>query len=245
MKSNTLFRTATAAAAAMAALTLSPTTAHAQAVFGFDCITNSAPQSCVDGESQLRMSVAQGTGNSVDFTFTNLSSLESSVTEIYFDDGTLLALATVTDSGPGVLFSQIGSGSPGNLPGGNSITPKFETTAGFVIDTGSGGNTRGVENKLDGDVQEFVTINFTLQPGRNYNDTLTALTGPLGDGLDLRVGLHVRGFNLPGGYGSSVSESFVNLSSPIPETDGLLLIGAGLLALGWTRSRRRAAQKRD
>jgi hypothetical protein len=208
--------------------------------FGFDCITNSAPQSCADGEARLNMVVAPGAGNSVDFTFTNLSALDSSITEIYFDDGTLLALATVSDSGPGVTFSQIGSASPGNLPGGNGITPKFETTAGFVIDTGSGGNTRGVENKLDvGGVQEFVTINFTLQPGRTYNDTLTALTGPLGDGLDLRVGLHVRGFALPGGYGSSVSESFVNLASPIPEPHALAALAAGVFALSLRRSRTR------
>jgi hypothetical protein len=47
----------------------------------------------------------------------------------------------------------------------------------------------GVENKLDGSVQEF------------------------GDGNDLRVGLHVRGFTMP--FGSTLSESFVNNVSPV------------------------------
>jgi hypothetical protein len=185
------------------------------------------------------MSVAPGSkANSVDFTFTNFSGLGSAVTEIYFDDGTLLGLASVTDSGAGVQFSQIGSGNPSNLPGGNGITPKFETTAGFLIDVGSGGNVGGVENRLDGGVQEFVRINFTLQPGRTYADTLTALNGPLGDGLDLRVGVHVRGFALP--FGSSISESFINLASPIPESDALAMLGAGLAALALVRRRGRS-----
>jgi hypothetical protein len=236
MSTSSLLRIAAAAAASMALLALAPTSVRAQSVFGFDCITNSAPQSCADGETALRVNVAPGAGNSVNFTFTNLSSADSSVTEIYFDDGTLLALATVTDSGPGVLFSQIGSASPGNLPGGNSVTPNFQTTAGFVIDTGSGGNTRGVENKLDlGGVQEFVTINFTLQPGKSYNDTLAALTGQLGDGNDLRFGLHVRGFSLP--YGSGVSESFINLSSPIPEPGSIGMLAALLGSAMWLRRR--------
>jgi hypothetical protein len=235
MKRSLLVPNAAAVAAAMVLLG-SAAPARAQSLYGFDCITNSAGPSCADGESTLRMSVAPGsTANSVDFTFTNFSDLGSSVTEIYFDDGTLLGLASVTDSGAGVQFSQIGSGNPSNLPGGNSVTPGFQTTAGFLIDVGSGGNTRGVEDRLDGGVQEFVRINFTLQPGRSYADTLTALNGPLGDGLDLRVGLHVRGFALP--YGSGISESFINLASPIPESDALVLFGAGLFAL--VRLRRR------
>lgn len=214
------------------------TNAHAQSTYGFDCITNGAGQSCGDGEASLRMAVAPGSAaNSVNFTFTNFSQRSSSITEVYFDDGTLLALATVNDSGSGVLFSQIGSANPSNLPGGNSMSPRFQTTAGFLVDVGSGGNTRGVQNQLDGGVQEFVTINFTLQPGRSYADTIAALNGPLGDGNDLRVGLHVRGFAMP--YGSSMSESFVNLSSPIPEPDSVAMLAMFLFAAGWLKRRAR------
>ena len=233
-----LLRLSACVAASTLLLMASATSAHAQSTYGFDCITNGAGQSCGDGEAGLRMAVAPGSAaNSVNFTFTNFSQRNASITEIYFDDGTLLALATVNDSGSGVLFSQIGSGNPSNLPGGRSITPNFQTTAGFLVDVGSGGNTRGVENRFDGGVQEFVTINFTLQPGRSYADTIAALNGPLGDGTDLRVGLHVRGFAMP--YGGTMSESFVNLSSPIPEPDSVAMLAVFLAAAGWMKRRAR------
>jgi hypothetical protein len=216
----------------------------AAAQYSFSCISGNNPLSCADGVSRLQMDVTSAgttsTGvHQVDFTFRNLSALGSSITEIYFDDGSLLGIASVNDSGPGVTFTQIGSSQPPDLPSGNAITPTFDVTAGFAVDTGDKGNTKGVENKLDsGSTQEFVTIRFDLINGTTFNDTLNALGGPLGDGFDLRVGLHVRGFNLGGGIDES--ESFVNLpnmTSPIPEPGQWALLLSGLTLLAARRRR--------
>jgi PEP-CTERM motif len=208
--------------------------------YSFSCISGNDPLNCADGASRLQMVVTSaGTTalgvNQVDFTFRNLSPLGASITEIYFDSATLLGIASVSDSGSGVDFSQIGKSQPRDLPAGNSLTHKFQVTPGFVIDIGSGGNTKGVENKLDDSAtQEFVTVRFNLISGNAFTDTLLALDGPLGDGLDLRVGLHVRGFDGGG------SESFVNLpamTSPVPEPAQWAMLLAGLVVLAARRRR--------
>lgn len=212
----------------------SMSTPLAAAQYGFACISGNDPAACADGTSRLTMDVQSAAGNRVDFTFRNLSQLGSSITEIYFDDGTLLGIASVFDSGAGVTYSQVGSSAPPDLPAGNALSLPFHVTAGFVVDTGSGGNTKGVENRLDAGVQEFVTIRFDLINGRSFADTLTALDGPLGDGLDLRVGLHVRGFAVGG------SESFVNLpvATPVPEPAQWAMLVAGLSFLAARRRRK-------
>jgi hypothetical protein len=192
--------------------------------YGFSCVTDNAASSCADGMASLRMQVSAGVDpHSVDFTFTNFSASapSSSITEVYFADGSLLSLASVSSSA-GVTFSQVGSGSPPDLPGGKNLTPAFVTTTGFVADIGSGSNAKGVENLQPGGVQEFVTIHFILQPGKSFADTIAALDGPLGDGNDLRVGVHVRGFAMP--FGATMSESFVNASA-VPEPSGSLALG--------------------
>lgn len=221
--------------AALAGVLAAAAPAQAQ-TYGFGCITGNAASSCADGASTLRMGVKPGaTPGFVDFTFTNFSASQSSITEIYFDDGSLLGISTVTSSGAGVQFTSIGSGSPDNLPGGKALSPPFVTTAGFLVDIGSGGNLKGVENKLDGSIQEFVTISFQLQSGKTYADTIAALEGPLGDGNDLRVGLHVRGYTMP--FGSTMSEAFINNVSPVPEPAGWLAVA--MVALAGVALRRR------
>lgn len=212
-------------------LALGTPTAHA-ADYSFNCISGNSPQSCADGQNRLSLQVTQAGGNQVDFTFRNLSALGSSITEIYFADGTLLGIASVIDSGDGVTFSQVGSANPANLPSGGTLSPAFVATQGFVVDTGNGGNAKGVENKLDGGLQEFATIRFNLINGKTFADTLAALNGPLGDGNDLRVGVHVRGFS------AGTSESFVTATT-VPEPDGGLLAIAALGVTGLLSTRRR------
>lgn len=220
------------AAGLLSALGLSATPAAHAVPYSFNCISGSNAQSCADGQSHLDMEVASAGTGLVDFTFRNLSSLGSSITEIYFDDGTLLGIATVIDSGTGVTFSQIGSANPANLPAGNTLSPAFVATQGFAVDIGSGSTAKGVENKLEGGAQEFVTIRFNLINGKTFADTLAALNGPLGDGNDLRVGLHVRSFS------TGSAESFVN-ASPLPEPDSAWLVLAALGVTGLLQARRR------
>jgi hypothetical protein len=88
------------------------------------------------------MSVAPGsTANSVNVMFTNFSDLGSSITEIYFDDGTLLGLASVADPGASVQFPQVVSGNPSSLPGGNNVTPAAWKTRSAAACRRSSGST--------------------------------------------------------------------------------------------------------
>ena len=87
----------------------------AAATLGFGCITNNSPIDCTIAEAQLFVDVTDAGGGQVLFTFSNLGPASSSITDVYFDDGSLLAIALVSNS-PGVDFSQLAS--PANLPGG-------------------------------------------------------------------------------------------------------------------------------
>ena len=162
--------------------------------------------------------------NQVQFTFYNLASgAASSITDVYFDDGTLLGIAAVIDSA-GVNFTQ--GGSPPDLPGGNTISPAFVTTAGFLADADSPPSINGINPG------EHLDIIFNLIGGQTIVQTLAALNGPLGDGNDLRIGIHVQGF-ANGGSESFVNTPVVQLNplqvTPVPEPTSVVLLGTTLL----------------
>lgn len=202
----------------------------AQAVsFGFDCITNNNAGDCTIGEAQLGVDVTSyglGTGSGgtdqVLFTFTNTGADQSTISEVYFDDGSLLGLAGLIDmddgvgGDPNVDFTQ--GANPPDLPGGNNIDPAFQVTAGFLADADNPAPTWGVSPG------ESLGIIFDLQAGKAFADTIAAL----GDG-SLRIGLHVINF------ASGGSESFVNNPTetipPVPVPAAAWLFGSGLLGL--------------
>jgi len=201
--------------------------AAASTTYGFYGITlnDTSGGAVVDGVANLSVEVIDLGFNSllgfnqVEFKFIN-SSTSSSLTDVYFDDGSLLGIASITDSGTGVSFSQFAS--PGNLPGANLASPAFQTTAGFSADSNPAVSPNGVTNG------EWVAIKFNLLSGKTYADTLAALALPNGGGAgDLRIGLHVQSY--PGGY----SESFINNPVPVPEasTYAMMLAGLGLVGL--------------
>ena len=197
---------------------------QAQAVtYSFTRVTANNVANSTAGEAQLSVDVTSAGANQVLFQFRNNGLLAMSICDVYFDDGTLLGIASIIN-GPGVAFSQ--GAKPGNLPGGNNID--FGTTAGFLADSDSPVQPNGVNPG------ETVGILFNLIGGQTFNDTINALNMSLASpGVDvyggLRIGIHVQGFANGG------SESFVNGPPRTNVPDGgatVALLGLTLSALG-------------
>jgi len=191
--------------------------------YGFERITSNAD---IDIAGQLSVQVSTVTDpfgalvpGQVAFTFYNNVGVAGNLTEVYFDDGTLFGIASVVNS-DGVDFDTKYKLSPGDLPGGDALTPDFVTSQGFGVDSASGSGN-GVSSST-----ESVKIIFDLLAGYEFGDVIDAinlgLTNP--SSLDsLRIGVHVRGI----GDGAD-SDSFVLV--PLPA--GMLLGILGLSAAG-------------
>ena len=162
------------------------------------------------GEAQLFVEVTNLSAKQVLFTFTNTGPEACSITDIYFDDGVLLGIASIDDSCYGVLFSQ--STTPHNLPGGHTLIPPFVATEGFSADSDPPVEHNGINPN------EWLGITFDLKPDKDFSN----VTGNLACG-QLRIGIHVQG------YASGGSESFVNV--PEPATVTLLSAGLGIVTL--------------
>ena len=66
--------------------------------FSFGCITNTSAANCAIGAAQLAVDVTAGPlADQVLFTFTNTGASASSITDVYFDDGTLLGISAIRD----------------------------------------------------------------------------------------------------------------------------------------------------
>jgi hypothetical protein len=189
----------------------------AQAVtLSFFCITNNNAGNCGIGEAQLTVDVTDLGSGSVNFRFNNSGPAVSSITEVYFDDGTLLGLSSVLHSAGDPWTG--GSASPPNLPGGNLIDPPFVATAGFLAESDPPPPHNGVRPG------EWLDVIFALNG--TYSDVIDELT----DGR-LRIGMHVIAFSSGG------SESFVN--NPVPVPAAVWLLGSGLLGLVGVARRRK------
>lgn len=201
--------------ALLAASMLGGASASAGIIYGFAPVTNNNLADVAAGMAQLSVEVDPDGPNKVKFTFRNNGPTPMSITDVYFDDGTLLGIAAIVGM-PGVDFGQ--NAAPPNLPGGNLLTPAFQTTAGFSADSNPPVQPNGVNPG------EELIIRFGLISGQGYDDTITALNTP---GDKLRIGIHVQGFAGGG------SESFIHV---VPSPGALaLLVGAGVLS----RRRRR------
>ncbi|MFG0258664.1 MAG: hypothetical protein ACF8GE_12270 [Phycisphaerales bacterium JB043] len=224
----------------VAALAVGMTNAASAATETFDFYRISDNSADTGTAANLKVDVSDdGVGpNQVAFTFYWAGSPSGSIAEVYFDDGTLLGIAAVDDSDPGVSFNNGGSANPPELPEGNNFMIngtgpyQFQTTAGFLADADPG-NASAVQ------LGESLTIIFDLIGGQSFADVIDAMnsawTLPPGDSTDpitntggLVIGVHVRA------QSDGESDSFITVPGeiiPLPMTFGLGMAGLAPLAL--------------
>lgn len=181
--------------------------------FGFYNITGNDPTDVTIGETQLFVDVSDAGANQVLFTFRNTGPDQSVISEIYFDDDSLLSTVSITDGQADVDFVLFAS--PSNLPGGRLLDPAFEASADLCAESARPGPKKGVNPG------QQVGVLFDLQAGGTFQDVVNELND-----RTLRIGIHVIGFENGG------SESFVN----VPEPAAIWLVGLGGLALLRKRS---------
>jgi hypothetical protein len=178
--------------------------------YGFYNITNNSAANALTGESQLLVEVLEkepdvGSLNLVGFKFINSGPADCAITEIYFQTGSILGFASIDESLPKVDFKEefIGTDSKGdavspvNLPGGESIDPKFIATTALSIEPVNPEPYWGIEPG------EWVEIVYSLKADKTYENIIEEL-----ENADLRIGIHVQS------YADDGSESFVNVPEP-------------------------------
>jgi hypothetical protein len=247
-----------AAVAAFAALSLSTSNAGAGYNVTFTRLTNVADSNVA---SQLRLNIQDlgysSTTNSwsVRFVFRNVGSTASSITDIYFDDGSLVGSTFGLDFGSGVKYSK--NANPGDLPGGNAIN--FNTSAGLSADSDSGApgvKENGVNNATATSTTEWLQFDFDLKDGQKYADTIRALMKARDGGWTndvtggLRIGLHVQSIGTSGKSDSYYSTGFeydgvvttggLIEEVPAPPAVVLAVMGVGLFGFVGRRMRRPA-----
>lgn len=202
-------------AGCVAAVTGIATSAHADTIdVSFIRITSNASENVasqftatiydnIEANSTYSTSL---TSDQILITFTNAVGTDSSISEIYIDDGTIVGQSAVLNSLGGFTQFTGGGASPVNLPGGNTLVPAFVATSIFSADA-QGNPSRGVDTSTD-----ILGIAYTLFPGLDLADVQAALY----DG-SLRIGVHVRSIGAGG-----QSDAFVN---PEPATFAIMSLG--------------------
>jgi hypothetical protein len=198
--------------------------AEAAPTYSFVNITNNNAGNAAIGEAQLFVELLDPGPGQITFAFTNIGPAASSITDVYFDDGALLGIASIINTPGLVEFSQLAT--PPDLPGGNTVTPPFMTTAGFSADSDPPVQPLGVNPG------ESLGIIFDLQPSKDFADVVDNLASGT-----LRIGIHVQGFP-NGGSESFINNGIVDGNGKIPAPGALILGGIGMGCVGWLRRRR-------
>lgn len=214
-----MIRPSLLALGAGAVLALSAAASADSVEIGFTKITSNTPS---NPAAQFKCVVSDviGQPGQATFRFSNNVGINSSISEIYFD-GPMLGIASVIQSGCNFSFS---NASPGNLPGGQTLTPAFNATPAFSADA-NGNPANGINA-----AGEFLEMKFDLNNGHTFASIVSALeTGAL------RIGLHVRAIGP-----TEDSEGFVNNPpAMVPVPPAAMAGGATLVGLIAVRNVRR------
>ena len=151
---------------------------------------------------EITVSITE-TENGVRFEFHNDSTSEFTINKLYFEDGVLADVSSM-DFGDGTFFEL--DENTAQLPGGNTLTPSFETAYSF--DSGPPTEDNGI------DPGQWSAVIFNTDSETGLEDLLCQIY----DG-SFRVGVHVSGIS------SRLSASAINTTIPEPAT--LLLLGIG------------------
>lgn len=207
--------------------------------FNFDLISQSPTSLNTQAESQFRVSVSDIVGNpsQVVFRFTNVGSIASSITDIYFDDGTPASLMSIfsVPATPGVDFA-VGA-KPGDLPGGDQAGVDFDVTDKLLA---ADSNSPTMSNGIN--PGEYLNVFVTLLNNATFETLKVSLAGS----NPMRVGIHVQGF----ADGSSASYVTVKpgggTTQPPPDGTAVPLpatVWAGLALMGGLGVKRLSRRK--
>jgi hypothetical protein len=154
--------------------------------------------------------------------------IASNIAEFYVDNGPILTGPTVFNSLGGFTAFTGGAVNPGNLPGGNTLTPAFVADVLFSADVDPGNPDNGVNEAIDRVGFLYTTTN-----------PLADIIAGLADG-SLRFGLHVRSIGEEGGSDSYVNGGGGPPITEVPEPTSVFLAGLALLGLAASRKLRQA-----
>ncbi|MBL9032962.1 MAG: hypothetical protein JNM80_14795 [Phycisphaerae bacterium] len=204
-------------------LALSASAMGAPVDIGFARVTPAnAPQ---NPAAQFKAVLSEVSSSVVRFRFTNTAVIYCSISEIYYDNRNSAPLSSLMTplNQFGATFTG-GGANPGNLPGGQNLSPAFSATAVFSADA-QGNPANGLDTAAD-----WLEMDFVLGAGKTFNSVVDAIANG-----DLRIGLHVRAIGTSGD-----SDSFVNGNPPnvIPLPPAALAGLAGLAGVAVLRRRR-------
>ena len=193
----------------------------------FYAITQNGPLGPGIGEDQLSLEISD-MGDQVLFTFANSGPAQSTLTEIYFEEGAsppLYSMAAIDNNGGGgnVDYAQIEGDRLGRPPGSSPYDWVQNATA-FRADPSYA--PAGV------DPGEYVGLTFDLTSGYTYDDVVAEI-----ENEEWRIGIHVQRF------ADGTSETFFNKPpTDVPDMGStwmLLTLAVGSLGLaGWIQRRK-------
>ncbi len=190
----------------------------------------------------------------IGFKFNNNSTISSSITDIYFDarpdTGSSLDFGSYVSiiESSGVSFNE--DAYPTTLPGGDELTPVFDTFPEYSVDSDySYFSDKGINP------DEWLKLIFTLKYDRTMDDVIAELAAGGSSENNLRVGIYIQslpqsnshpsgGCCCPPDYTDSASAINCIQQEPIPEPTTIVLLAMGSLVFTRKNNKKAIERKR-